>query len=137
MSSHDEPTRHEYTASLRVWSETLGLAELTDQLGEPSKGHDVGDPISSRRPDSGRRKHAMWMLESGLDRTRPLDEHIEALLEAVEAQSEAFEAIREKSRIDVFCGPFSGDGAQGGFTLEPQLSARLAALSLPVGFDVY
>ena len=119
---------NEYTASLRVISETLGLAELTNRLGEPSEGHDLGDPISSSRPDSGRRKHAIWMLESGLDRTRPLDEHIEALVEAVEAQPEAFEAIREKSRIDVFCGLFSGDGAQGGFTLEPQPSARLGGV---------
>ena len=56
---------------------------------------------------------------------------------AAEARTAALEALRDKCRIDIFCGVFSRDGAQGGFTVEPQLSARLAALSLPVGFDVY
>ncbi len=137
MASQDEPKRHEYTASLRVWSTTLRLDELTDRLGPPSKGHDVGDLISSTRPDSGRRKHSMWMLESGVDRARPLDEHIEALVVAAEARTQALDAIRDKCSIDIFCGLFSGDDAQGGFTIDPKLSGRLAALSLPVGFDVY
>ena len=79
----------------------------------------------------------MSTLDRGLERTRPLDEHLEALVVAAEARTQALQAIRDKCRIDIFCGLFSADGAQGGFTLEPQLSARLAALSLAVGFDVY
>jgi hypothetical protein len=137
MASPDEQTGHEYTASLRVWSETLRLGELSDRLGPPTEGHDIGDLISSKRPDSGRRMQAMWMLDSGLDRTRPLDEHIEALVVAAEERAQALDAIRDECRIDIFCGLFSRNGAQGGFTVDPQLSARLAALSLPIGVDVY
>ena len=79
----------------------------------------------------------MWSLESGLTRTTPLDAHIEALVTFLEAKQEAIVEIRNRCVIDIFCGLFSADGAQGGLTIEPTLSARLAALDLSVGVDVY
>jgi hypothetical protein len=103
----DQATRHEYTASLRVSSRAISLADMADRLGEPSSGHDIGDPIS-RRPGAGRRRHAMWSRDSGLDRSRPLDEHIEALVAFAEANPGAIDSLRAECDIDIFCGLFSG-----------------------------
>jgi hypothetical protein len=133
----DEAPRHEYSATLRVSSQTLRLSQLTETLGEPSDGYDIGDPVSSRRPDSGRRRHSMWLLESGLDRTRPLDEQIEKLVAFVEAHRQIVDSLREQCTVDIFCGLFSGDGATGGFIISPGLSTRLADVQLPVDFDIY
>jgi hypothetical protein len=79
----------------------------------------------------------MWSRESGLDRSSPLDEHIEELVAFAETNSETIDSLRTECDIDIFCGLFSGDDAQGGFTIEPTLSARLAELRLPVSIDIY
>jgi hypothetical protein len=136
-TEHKESEHHEYTAALCVRSETLGLSELTDRLGAPSRGHDSGDAVSSRRPESGRRSEALWVIESSLDRKRPLDEHVEAMLAIIDSQLEVFAALRNACDIEIFCGLFAANDAQGGFSIEPELSARLAALSLPLVIDIY
>ena len=127
---------HEYKASLRVFSDSMTAAELTARLGEPSTSYERGDPVSSR-PGASTRRRAMWCVESGLDRSRTLDEHLATIADRVEERHEAFESIRDRCDIDVFCGIFSGDDGQGGFVIEPSLSDRLARFRLPVVFDIY
>jgi hypothetical protein len=132
----DEPGPHEYTAGLRVFSERLRFVELEARLGEPTRGHDIGDPVSRRRPDSPKRRHAYWTLESSIERTRPLDEHIDELLAFAEKRRDVFASLRRDCKMDIFCGVFSGVDAQGGFSLEPSVSRRLGELQLPVVFDI-
>jgi hypothetical protein len=136
-SEANEAPRHEYSATLRVSSETLRLTELTERLGEPSDGYDIGDPVSSRRLESGRRRQSMWLLDNGLDRTRPLDEQIAKLVAFVEGHRQTVDSLREQCTVDIFCGLFSGHGATGGFIISPGLSSRLANVQLPVDFDIY
>jgi hypothetical protein len=133
----DEQEGHEYTAALRVSSERLKLAELEARLGKPTGGHNVRDPVSRQRPDGPKRRHAQWSLQSSIERTRPLDEHMEELVTFAETHSAALDSLRADCRIDIFCGLFSGDHAQGGFTIEPALSQRLSDLQLAVAVDVY
>jgi hypothetical protein len=132
-SSHEGD--HRYRASLRVFSEALGLAELCESLGDPTRGRDIGDPVSSR-PGARTWTSAGWWLESGVDEFRPLDEHIAALVEAFEARRDEFESVREACVFDIFCGVFAGD-AQGGFAFRSPLLVRLAELQLPVIVDLY
>ncbi|MET9626629.1 DUF4279 domain-containing protein [Lentzea sp. NPDC006480] len=132
-----EQEQHEYTASLRVFSERLTFADLVAVLGEPTEGYDIGDPVSQRRPDGPRRKWAHWRLGSTAPRTQPLDEHIAELVTFAEAHSRGFDALGDKVLTDVFCGVFTADDSQGGFTLEADLIRRLGALNLVVGFDLY
>ncbi|WP_394615258.1 DUF4279 domain-containing protein [Lentzea sp. JNUCC 0626] len=128
--------RHEYKASLRVFSKSLALAELVAVLGEPAWGYDIGDPVG-RLPDGPRRTMSYWSLGSSAERTSPLDEHIAELVAFVEAHRREFGAIRSNVEIDIFCGVFTADDAQGGFTLTTDLMRRLAELDLEVGFDLY
>ena len=131
-----EEVHHRYTASLRVFSRTLEAADLTRALGEPTKTYDAGDPVSQRRPNTPKRDRAMWLRKSGLDEAKLLDRHIEVLLDVIDDRREQFEAIRQECEISIFCGIFSS-GGQGGFTLEPELTRRVADLRLAVGFDIY
>ncbi|MFD4672381.1 DUF4279 domain-containing protein [Lentzea sp. NPDC058450] len=129
----DARERHEYKASLRVFSE-LVLADLVAALGEPDHGYDIGDPVG-RRPDGPRRAVSHWSLHSRTERTRPLDEHVAELVTFVEGHRREFEEL--KADVDIFCGVFTADDAQGGFTFTADLMQRLAELGLEVGFDLY
>jgi hypothetical protein len=133
----NEPERHEYTAALRVYSERLKFAQLEARLGKPSTGHDIGDPVSLQRPDGPKRRDAQWSLTSSIERGHPLDEHIDELVVFAEIHRDALDSLRADCSIDIFCGVFSGEDAQGGFALEPSLTRRLSDLQLTVEFDVY
>ena len=133
----DRQDQHEYKASLRVFSESLALADLVAALGEPTGSYDIGDPVSVRLPDGSRRTRAYWSLSSSAQRTQPLDDHVAELVEFIEAHSRQFDALKDNAEIDIFCGVFTGDGTQGGFTLASDLIRKLAALNLDVSFDLY
>jgi hypothetical protein len=135
MVGEEEP--HEYTATLGVFSETLSLAELTAALGTPSSGHDRGDPVSSRNAEGPKRKNARWSRESEGQRQRRLEDQIEDLVLFMEMHQDAFQALAPVVWRDIWCGVFSGEDAQGGFNLEPDLLRRLADLHLPMIFDLY
>ncbi|WP_170166404.1 DUF4279 domain-containing protein [Lentzea atacamensis] len=120
-----------------MFSESLTLTELVAVLGEPTRGYDIGDLVSPRRPDGPRRTNAHWSLGSAALRTQPLDEHVAELVTFVEAHSREFDALGDKVQIDVFCGVFTADDSQGGFTLGSDLIRRLSALNLDIGFDLY
>jgi hypothetical protein len=59
------------------------------------------------------------------------------LVEFAEPRIDQLGRLRPECSIDVFCGIFSGDHAQGGFEFEPALMLRLADLELAVVFDIY
>jgi hypothetical protein len=127
--------RHGYTASLRVLSTELPLAELVGILGEPTRGHDIGDPVSSRSATT--RKHSLWLLVADVDRSRPLEEHVERLVEFADGHRDHLASVRPRCDVvDVFCGIFAAD-SQGGWQFSPALMQRLVVLDLPVVFDLY
>jgi hypothetical protein len=128
--------RHEYTASLRIFSTNKSLAELIAILGNPSDGHDVGDAISARHPE---RTHdaSRWGLESTVGRTRRLEEHIDELVTFVENHRDIFTRLQADCEIDIFCGVFTSDNINGGFVLEPSLAGRLHELQLLVVVDIH
>ncbi len=125
----EDDERHEYVATLCVNSESIRLAELKARLGEPTKGNDIGEPVTLRYPDAPLRKHTHWGLTSAADRSEPLDVHITEVLDFAEAHRAALDALRDECYIFISCGIFSGDGCQGGFVFEPELNRRLADLA--------
>lgn len=46
----------------------------------------------------------MWRLDSGLNRARPLGEHLEALWGMVKAQVAYLRGLKARYNVDVFCG---------------------------------
>ena len=128
---------HEYLATLCVNSESLRLAELKARLGEPTTGKDIGEPVTLRRPDAPLRKHTHWGLESTAKRSEPLHVHIVEILDFADAHRAELDGLRGECYICISCGVFSGEDAQGGFVLDPELNRRLADLALDVVFDVY
>jgi hypothetical protein len=63
-------------------------------------------------------------------------DHIRYFLDLLEPKVHALEVLTANCKIDLFCGYSSGNG-QGGFVLDPHTLSRLAALKIPVVFDLY
>ncbi len=124
-------------ASLRVFSPALTPDELAAELGvQPDRSYRGGDRVSTRSQLPTVRSTNAVFFGSGLASGRPLEEHLEAVLTVAEGCVAGLRGLAGRAEADVFCGFSSGNG-QGGFTLSPALLARLAALGLDVGFDLY
>jgi hypothetical protein len=124
-----------YDASLRVFSEILGEADLVAALGTPTISREVGSLVSPRS-QTGRRD-SVWRLDSsGHGTNQPLDEQIEELVQFAEAHSEMFDQLRPTCHADLFCG-VGQRTINAGFQLRPDLTRRIAALELPITFHVY
>ena len=104
--------------------------------------------MSARRPDGPKRAEALWLLTAPLDRSRPLEDHIESLVQYIEARSVAFTTAAETADIDVSMSISRGDldvpVETGGFIvrscgviLEADLLARISALHLALMVDIY
>lgn len=125
------------SATLRISSNTISAAEITVILGvKPTNSYEKGTPVSSRNPKSLLRQESVWLLESGLDNSEPLDTHIAKLISLVEGKFDLFKELIPVCHIDIFCG-FSSENGQGGFVLDAGLLKRLTAIPVDIVFDLY
>lgn len=122
-------------ATLRIFSKTIDPSEIGKRLGlEATKTHAKGALRSPRHeavwPTS------MWSLNSPLSDHSDMTDHLRYLLDLLEPKMQALEHLARDCKIDLFCGFSSGNG-QGGFVLDPLTLSRLAALKIPITFDLY
>src|SRR5712692_850260 len=94
--------------------------------------------VSPRNPQSPIRSTTMWHKYSGLDESRPMEEHIAVLLTFIEERAGALRNISEHCSMDLFCGVFLNT-PQAGIVLESHLLERLVNLQLGIDivFDLY
>jgi hypothetical protein len=120
-------------AYLRVAGDALPLDEITEQMG-------VAPTESWRKGDAGRyasHRDSGWCLHSPLPRENlRIDEHIEALLPLLEARAPAVRELGTRFNLYLECvGSFAKSSP--GFFLSKDVVARIAALGLPIDYDVY
>jgi hypothetical protein len=125
------------TVSLRVHSRTRSVSEISNALETPpTSSVDKGARMSMRNPHSAVAEAYLWRLESGLDSTRPLEEHISHMVEFIERKSAALEMLGQDCEIDLFCG-YSSENGQVGLVLEADLLKRLTVFPIDVVLDLY
>lgn len=124
-------------ASLRISSNTMSAAEITHTLGlKPTSSYEKGTPLSKRNPKSAVRQQSVWILESGLDSSQPLAQHIACLVALVEEKIDVLKKLLPICDIDIFCG-FSSESGQGGFVLNAALLKRITAIPIDIVLDLY
>jgi hypothetical protein len=124
-------------ASLRVFSVQMTAEEIATTLGiEADRSHHLNDPVSPRGLPYGGRKHHAFLLDSSLPKDRPLEEHLECLLDRIEPAIDRIRSLGDRVEADLFCG-FSFKNGQGGLSLSPTLLDRLARTGLNVGLCPY
>lgn len=124
-------------AALRIYSDLIGIKELNTRLAtSPSSSYEKGEPVSPRNPNSPVRKEALWILNSNLDSSQPLEAHIIQLLDFIEQRLPVFNSFVASCEIELFCG-LSIEGEQSGFVLGADLLQRVTALPISLVFDIY
>ncbi len=82
-------------------------------------------------------RQGSWRLSTEESASLDIRKHVDQLLDLVEPASRALaELKREGVHQDVFCFWATGNG-QGGPVLDPSQMGRLAAVGLPILFDIY
>lgn len=125
------------TATLRIHSRTLNAQKISALLEtEPTGTKVMGERLSSHNPNSAVAESHLWRLESGLTSDRPLEDHIEKLVEFIEQKLPAFKELMKECESDLFCG-YSSESGQGGFVLKSKMLKRLTAIPVDVVLDLY
>lgn len=129
----DEKPYFCFSATLRIFGHGLDLDAITRDLGiEPTHIHREGE---RRNPNAKPWPHDMWMLESPLDETRPLGEHLDWLYERLQVHVAYLKALKSDAMVDIFCGYRSNSDTAGFEVAYPSLRL-FAELEVPFGVSV-
>ena len=111
------------TASIRVTSRRLGPAALSRHFG-----------MSPTRPPKTTVPPLVWLVGSTLDRSRPLEEHLDAILPHLQAIGRV--GLPAECAIDVSIG-YSVLSSQSGFIVGQALIEALAAVNGDLFVSLY
>jgi Domain of unknown function (DUF4279) len=130
-SQKDEPVFRRFRASLRISGDGLGMDEISRTLGlTPTHTHRKGEPHGN-----GSRSQSIWIFEPAIDRTRPLDEHIMALWNAIRPHIPYLRELKQKFHVDIFCG-YRSNSDNAGFEVDYRCLGSFAELEIPFGVSV-
>ncbi len=108
------------------------IATVTDMMGvEPTEAWIKGEP-TPKAP----RNHSRWVLKIPLDLDRHIEDHLEALLQLLEARHEAVTSVAARYEAGIMCAIYYEDFTPG-FHLSEDLVRRIANLGLCMDFDLY
>lgn len=129
----DEPIYFAYKASLRIHGEGVPLDELTARLGvTPTTARRAGE---RRRPTSVAYRDDAWQYSPPLPEEAPLAEHIDALWRVVEPHVEYLRLLKQRFRVDVFCG-YRSNCDHAGVEVPASSLALFTALDVPFGLSI-
>ena len=82
------------------------------------------------------RRFMAWNLESGLDDTHPIEEHIEKILILIEPLKDKLDELTQGYDLTIQCvGYFAGTGH--GLHLNRETIKRISGLSVAIDYDYY
>jgi hypothetical protein len=132
----DEPDEANYfyfCANLGIHGEGVPFDEITDRLGvQPTHLHRKGDRIGPRSPSY---RDDAWHFRPTLPETEPLDRHIEALWQVVRPEVDYLKSLKQRFKIDVFCG-YRSNCDHAGFEVSHQCLELFRSLEVPFGVSV-
>src|SRR5262245_5031860 len=98
----DEPNYFCFCATIRIHGEDVPFDEISRRLGvQPTNTHRKGE---RRRPESMPFSDDAWHYQPPLDETEPLERHLDALWQVVEPEVEYLKSLKQRFKLDVFCG---------------------------------
>ena len=101
---------------------------------EPTESWVVGQPMR-KRPDVTHR-HSRWTFKSSLPLTAPVEEHLDALVSALETHATCIHTVLSRFPAEIVCAVYFRTFTPG-IHLPQQLLARVTALGLDIDFDFY
>ncbi len=119
-----------YWATLRIFGEGVDHEAITATLGlEPTYMHKQGDRFNKPY------KYDMWQYTAPVERTQPLEEHIQYLWEQIKAHKEYLLELKENYTVDVFCA-YESDSGQAGIEIPYTCLEMFTELQIPFGVSI-
>jgi hypothetical protein len=115
-----------FSSTLRIAGDGLNFDEISQTLGLT--------PTHTHRK-RGRHKQDMWAYKVPLDRQRPLEEHIMALWDVIRPHIRYLQDMKQKFKVDVFCG-YRSNSATAGFQVSHSCLGLFSELEIPFGVSV-
>jgi Domain of unknown function (DUF4279) len=130
---HDEANYFRFSAALRIHGDGVPFEEIGERLAvEPTHLHRKGEHHGPRSPAW---RDDAWHFEPDLPETDPLERHIEALWEVVRPQVEYLKSLKQRFKVDVFCG-YRSNCDHAGFEVSHKCLDLFTALEIPFGVSV-
>jgi hypothetical protein len=125
-------------ATLRIWGDDLVPQELTAALGrEPTFACAKGEEISGlSRSDARIAATGAWHLQTPDCAPADVDAQVRELLAGMTGDMAVWRKVREKHRIDLFCGLFMGHGNEG-LAISPYTLVSLGVRGIELALDLY
>lgn len=120
-------------ATIRVVSEKLGIAEISELMGlAPTRYVDrrmvPGLPSGTSR--------ARWFYDSDLPNESSVEQHLQHLLALLKLRRPRLDELKDKVQIDIWC-TCTARGGTVAITLEADLARRAAELGVAFTFSVH
>lgn len=131
--SGNSPNMLNIKVTLRIFSETYSLSQISSLLGKPAKGFSVGEVYGKSNKT---RELTLWSIETSLPQENSLDSHINEIITFLDSRSESIEMLRHDCTLDVFC-MLRTDNGQGGAVLPYPIMEKLSNYRINVVLDVY
>ncbi|MBP1873871.1 hypothetical protein LPJGGPFB_02901 [Ensifer adhaerens] len=109
--------------------------DITNAIGlDPSESWATGEGFFARG-HAFRRAQSRWKLNSGLDDTHPLNQHVRSLLDALSPYREGLLHAATMARLQIACVGYYQQSF--GWELDFELQKLATALSIGFCFDMY
>jgi hypothetical protein len=115
-------------ASLRVASEDLDADAISELLGRRP---------SSTRQSEGEPTFTVWVLESGLDPSAPIEDHLYILMEGLRDRRSELRKLAERANVEVWLSYSPGVGGHRSAVFDHGVLAELGELGLDLVLDPY
>jgi hypothetical protein len=129
----DEPTYFAFMASLRIHEDALPFEEIGARLGvQPTTMHRKGQ---RRGPGSPPYIDDAWHFQPALSESALLEEHIHALWQVVKPHVEYLKLLKQRYKVDVFCG-YRSNCDHAGIEVSHTCLELFTALEVPFGVSI-
>ncbi len=127
----DEENYFCYSATLRIHGQELPFDEFAGRLGvRATHLHRIGD---RRGPRSPAYCDDAWHFQAPIPESQPLGDHVEALWVVLSPHVEYLKSLKDRFKVDVFCG-YRSNCDHAGFEVPHQCLKLFTILEVP--FDV-
>jgi hypothetical protein len=123
-------------AALRIIGDDLVPEEVSSLLGAPpTRAERKGEAIPTK---TGERiaKTGGWRLEAMATEPENLDAQVSELLSLLTSDLEVWHTLRERYRLDLFCGWFMNESNEG-VSISPSTLLALGQRGIELGLDIY
>ena len=129
--------RNEIKASFNIRGFDCEPTDITKKLGiKPDNAGIEGDPHPVGAGRTVPLRGSLWSLKSVLDVHRSVEDHIEALLEVLEAHSEPLKELARKYESKLFVAIYYYE-VNPSILLSNSVLRRIADLNIALDFDIY